>query len=155
MSSAWHQQPIQSVSNAMAQTARDQFARLPGPPGSLGMLEEIASRLAGMQNRLNPKPDPCQLTLFAADHGIHAAGVAGQTPELSPALVRNAINGGSPGAVLARNLGARIEVVDVGLLHDPGELPGLIRCRIGNGSTDFRTTPAMSDHQLHAAMNAG
>ncbi|MBF0263334.1 MAG: nicotinate-nucleotide--dimethylbenzimidazole phosphoribosyltransferase [Magnetococcales bacterium] len=155
MTSAWHQQPIQSISNATHDAARDRFARLAGPPGSLGVLEELAIRMAGMQNRLDPRPDPCQITLFAADHGISAAGVAGMPPEASPGVARNALEGGSPSAVLARSLGARLEVVDVGLKDDPGELTGLIRRRVGPGSTDFRTTPAMNEQQLQAAMSAG
>lgn len=155
MTSAWHQHPIQPVSNAKTQAARDQFARLAGPPGSFGVLEELATRMAGMQNRLDPRADPCQITLFAADHGVCAAGVAGMPPEVSPGLVRNAIQGGSPSAVLARALDTRLEVVDVGLMHDPGDIPGLVRRRIAPGSTDFRATPAMSDQQLHTALTAG
>lgn len=155
MTTSWLHQPVLPLSDAMGQSARDHFASLSGPPGSLGVLEEMASRLAAMQWRLDPSADPCQLSLFFADHGIAHAGVAGVTEEITPAWLRNCLHGTSASAVMARQLGVRYEVIDVGLAHDPGELPGLIQHRAGPGTTDFRTTPAMSDQQLASAMIAG
>ncbi|MBF0340594.1 MAG: nicotinate-nucleotide--dimethylbenzimidazole phosphoribosyltransferase [Magnetococcales bacterium] len=155
MSSSWHQQPVKTVSEPMAQAARDHFARLSGPPGALGALEEIAARMAAMHRSLRPEPDPCQLTIFAADHGIANAGVAGMTDDATPSWLRNCLHGTSASAVMARTLGVRYEVIDVGLAHDPGPLPGLLRQRCGSATTDFRTTPAMSEHQLGAALAAG
>ncbi|MBF0192384.1 MAG: nicotinate-nucleotide--dimethylbenzimidazole phosphoribosyltransferase [Magnetococcales bacterium] len=155
MTSTWLHQPIKPISASMAQAARDHFARLSGPPGALGALEEIAERMAAMQHRLDPAADPCQITLFAADHGVANAGVSGMSVEVTPTLLHSCLNGTSASAVMARTFGIHHEVVDVGLFHDPGALPGLIRQRIGNGTTDFRTTPAMSEPQLAAALAAG
>ncbi|MBF0627744.1 MAG: nicotinate-nucleotide--dimethylbenzimidazole phosphoribosyltransferase [Magnetococcales bacterium] len=155
MTTSWLHQPIKPISDAMAQTARDHFARLSGPPGALGTLEDLAARLAGMQHRADPDADPSQITLFFADHGVANAGVAGMSVDSTPGWLRNCLHGTSASAIMARTLGVRYEVVDLGLVHDPGPLPGLIRQRIEHGTTDFRTTPAMSEHQLTAALTAG
>ncbi|MBF0215141.1 MAG: nicotinate-nucleotide--dimethylbenzimidazole phosphoribosyltransferase [Magnetococcales bacterium] len=155
MTSSWLHQPIKPVSDSQAQAARDHFARLSGPPGVRGTLEELAARMASMQNRQDPEADPAQITVFVADHGIAHAGVAGMSKEITAAWLRNCLNGTSASTVMARTLGVRHEVVDVGLIHDPGPLPGLIQQRIGSGTTDFRTTPAMSEQQLCAALAAG
>lgn len=119
------------------------------------MLAEIAERMAAMQQRSNPIADPVQLSIFAADHGVASAGVAGMSVKSTPEWVRNCLNGVSASAIIAHSLDVRYEVVDVGLAHDPGPLPGLIQCRAGNGTTDFRLTPAMSEAQLQIAMSAG
>ncbi|MBF0428928.1 MAG: nicotinate-nucleotide--dimethylbenzimidazole phosphoribosyltransferase [Magnetococcales bacterium] len=155
MHSSWLHQPIKTPCASTAKAAHDQFSNLSGPPGALGVLAEIAERMAAMQKRLDPSADPCQLTLFAADHGISAAGISGMLPQQSSAFVRNCLNGTSASAVMCQSLGIRYEVVDVGLIHDLGPLPGLIRNRAGHGTADFRQTSAMSEHQLATALNAG
>ncbi|MBF0613620.1 MAG: nicotinate-nucleotide--dimethylbenzimidazole phosphoribosyltransferase [Magnetococcales bacterium] len=155
MFTSWLHQPVKTVSKPMAMAAQDHFARLSGPPGALGALEEIAVRMAAMSQRMDPEADPAQITLFFADHGVAHAGVAGISEDVTPMWLRNCLRGTSASAVMARSLGLRYEVVDLGLARDPGPLPGLIQQRIGPGTTDFRTTPAMSEQQLFAALGAG
>ena len=49
--------------------------RLTKPRGSLGVLEDVSVRLAGITGTCPPAvPAAPAVAVFAADHGVHAAG---------------------------------------------------------------------------------
>ncbi len=154
MPASWLHHTIQTVSPSAGQLARKRLSQFPYPPGALGTLAEIAERMAAMQNRPDPVADPVQLTLFAADHGVTKLKNS-TTDATTQSWLNNCLHGKSASAIMARSLGIHYEVVDVGLTHDPGPLPGLLSHRAGNGTTDFRRTPAMSMTQLNIALTAG
>ena len=62
------------------------------PPGSLGRIEELAAQLASIQSSLMPRMETCQLTIFAADHGIAASGVSAFPQEVTRQMVLNFLN---------------------------------------------------------------
>nr|CRH08210.1 Nicotinate-nucleotide--dimethylbenzimidazole phosphoribosyltransferase (anaerobic pathway of cobalamin biosynthesis, cobT) [Candidatus Magnetococcus massalia] len=151
----WIQQPIQDVDGPAQELARQRQGSLTKPPGSLGRLEEIAIHLAGLQGVEKPQLQQIVITIFAADHGVAAAGVSAFPQSVTVEMIRNFSRGGAAISVLARQLGAKLEVVDVGALEDPGDLPGVIRQRAGAGTVDFRQAPAMDEGQLEQALAAG
>ena len=72
---------------AMDAAARRQ-AELAKPPGSLGALEDVSIRLAGLTGRVKNRIDRCRVLVFAADNGVTAEGVSA-TPvsvTLSPSI---------------------------------------------------------------------
>ena len=95
-------------------TARQ--ARLTKPPGALGRLEAISVQLAAIA-RVSPPPvpEPAVVVVFAADHGVLASGVSPWPQEVTAQMVANFCAGGAAINVLARHVGARVEVVDVGV----------------------------------------
>jgi nicotinate-nucleotide--dimethylbenzimidazole phosphoribosyltransferase len=133
-------------------------AALTKPPGALGELESLAVHLAALQGRARPAVERVRIVVFAADHGIAAEeGVSAFPPSVTVEMVRNFARGGAAVNVLARALGASLEVVDVGTRIDPGlPLPGcVLDRRIAPGTANFRRSPAMSASQLAAALAAG
>ena len=56
---------------AMDAAARRQ-AELAKPPGSLGALEDVSIRLAGLTGRVKNRIDRCRVLVFAADNGVTA-----------------------------------------------------------------------------------
>lgn len=136
------------------QLARQRQGRLTKPVGALGEMESLAIRLAGMQGVERPTVDRVQIAVFAADHGIAASGVSAYPQSVTAAMVRNFIQGGAAISVLARELGATLEVIDVGTLGEPPGL-GVVDQRVGAGTRDFTTGPAMSAQDLTAALLAG
>ncbi len=57
--------------------ARRRQAELAKPPGSLGALEDMSIRLAGILRTPRPrKIDRCRVTVLAADNGVVAEGVS-------------------------------------------------------------------------------
>lgn len=150
----WIKASIQPAGEAFAEQARVRQATLTKPPGSLGFLEDIAVRLASLQQTGQPTIESVQVTVFAADHGIAEAGVSAFPQEVTGQMVTNFVTGGATANVLARHLGACFEVVDTGL-RSPLELTGLIVDRAGPGTANFAVQPAMTQAQLEVALNAG
>jgi len=155
MSMAWLEAPVAGVDSGVRAAALARQAQLTKPPGSLGQLERLAVELAAMQGSEIPALERVRIVIFAADHGVAEEGVSAFPQEVTAAMIHNFANGGAAISVLARALGAELEVVDVGTVNDPGPLAGVISQRVGNGSANFCSGPAMSSEQLAAAMEAG
>jgi nicotinate-nucleotide--dimethylbenzimidazole phosphoribosyltransferase len=155
MSHDWLTAACIAVDEESMRLARDHQSQLTKPPGSLGMLEALAIRLAGMQRSAIPAVDKVWISVFAGDHGIAAEGVSAFPQVVTGEMVRNFANGGAAISVLARALGASLEVVNLGTVNDPGELPGVRRAIIAAQTRNFCEGPAMDDRQLAAALRAG
>lgn len=125
------------------------------PVGSLGVIEALAAQLAEIQQTLTPSADTCCLTIFAADHGMSAAGVSAFPSEVTRQMVLNFLTGGAAANVFARSVGADVQVVDAGTLAPPIEHPDLIRRRIAGGTRNAIEAPAMTPKQLDGALAAG
>ncbi|WP_425402588.1 nicotinate-nucleotide--dimethylbenzimidazole phosphoribosyltransferase [Halofilum ochraceum] len=151
----WWRAPVPAPDEAAAAAAAARQAELTKPPGSLGRLEWIATDLAGMQGVDCPILDRVHIAIFAADHGVAAEGVSAFPQAVTLEMVRNFARGGAAISVLARGLGAELDVIDMGTAHDDGELAGVQRVRIAAGTANFCTGPAMSVAQCRAALDAG
>lgn len=130
-------------------------AQLTKPPGSLGALEAAAVRLAALQHMPRPALDRVWISVFAADHGVAAEGVSAFPQAVTGEVVRNFAGGGAAISVLARELGATLDVVNLGTVNDPGEIAGVRRAIVAASSANFCEQPAMSAAQLQAALDAG
>jgi nicotinate-nucleotide--dimethylbenzimidazole phosphoribosyltransferase len=151
----WLGIPAATPSAPHHEQAEARQAELTKPPGSLGFLEQLACRLAGLQGRERPRIEQVQIVVFAGDHGIARAGVSAFPQEVTAAMVRNFANGGAAISVLARQIGAQFEVVNLGTVLDPGPLPGVKDYHLGPGTASFDADPAMTEHQLACALGAG
>ena len=155
MTMHWLETPAHPIDQAILAAAQARQGQLTKPPGSLGYLEQIAVRLAAMQGTQQPDLSRVRITVFAADHGIADEGVSAFPQAVTGQMIANFAHGGAAISVLARNLGARLEVVDVGSKTDSAALPGVIVSKAGEGTANFRRHPAMSDAQLAAALQTG
>ncbi len=151
----WLHTAAKPIDQAMLAAARERQGQLTKPPGSLGYLEEIAVRLAAMQGTQQPSLERVRIVVFAADHGIAAEGVSAFPQAVTGQMILNFAQGGAAISVLARQLGASLEVVDVGSLADSAAMVGVIVAKAGNGSANFRRQAAMNEGQLAAALAAG
>ena len=124
------------------------------PPGSLGKLEKVATRLSGMLGD-TPMPDQPAITVFAADHGVAVENVSAFPQAVTGEMVRNFASGGAAICVMARALKARLEVVNLGTVNDPGEIEGVVRRIISPATANIAKESAMTNKQLEAAMEAG
>jgi nicotinate-nucleotide--dimethylbenzimidazole phosphoribosyltransferase len=125
------------------------------PRGSLGRLEEIASRIAGIRGLSAPGPAPSVVVVVAADHGIAAENVSAYPQEVTAQMVRNFASGGAAVCVLAHKAGARLVVVDAGIASDLGDVPGVLDRRIGPGTANATRGPAMTPDQASRALATG
>ncbi|WP_199098873.1 nicotinate-nucleotide--dimethylbenzimidazole phosphoribosyltransferase [Dyella sp. ASV21] len=155
MSHDWLREPCFAIDHESREQAREHQGQLTKPPGSLGTLEALAIRLAGLQHKPLPSAQQVWITVFAGDHGVAAEGVSAFPQVVTGEMVRNFAKGGAAISVLARTLGAMLEVVNLGTVNDPGELPLVRRAIIAPQTRNFCEQPAMSDAQLAAALRAG
>ncbi|MBF0158613.1 MAG: nicotinate-nucleotide--dimethylbenzimidazole phosphoribosyltransferase [Magnetococcales bacterium] len=153
----WIYQPIAAIAHTKRQEVQQHLARLCKPVASLGMLETLAVRLAGMQHSDQPSVDPARIVLFCADHGVAVEQVSAYPQSTTQIMVRHFLGGGAAIAVMARQLGVALEVVDVGIATAQPLPPqtGLVAHRAGRGSANFLHGPAMDQQQLIKALEAG
>ncbi len=151
----WLHQPVKPIATAAYQHALDRQLRLAKSPGSLGVMEQIAVRLCGMQNSNKPHLTEIQISIFAADHGIAEEEGTAFPHAVTQGTIRSITNGGAAIAVLAKYLGAELEVVDVGVGHNLNGNQGVVRARVAHGTANFRYAPAMTAAQLAAALLVG
>ncbi|WP_266168456.1 nicotinate-nucleotide--dimethylbenzimidazole phosphoribosyltransferase [Dyella subtropica] len=148
-------QPCLSIDAACETAARERQLQLTKPPGSLGALESVATRLAGLQRTAQPSVERVWISVFAGDHGVTEEGVSAFPQVVTGEMVRNFAHGGAAISVLAHELGASLEVVNLGTVNDPGELPQVRRAIIAAQTANFVSHEAMTVGQLELALQAG
>jgi len=136
------------------QKALNKQAQLTKPLGSLGLLEDIAVRLAAMQKTEKPAIEKVWVSVFAADHGIAEESVSAFPQVVTTEMVKNFANESAAVNVLSRFVNADFEVIDVGLLAAV-DISGIIVERAGNGTANFAKQAAMTEEQLKIALTTG
>src|SRR5215216_4285449 len=106
---------ISPLDETAMQTARARQDTLTKPRGSLGKLEELSIQLAGMKADPFPSVERKAVIVMAADHGVTVEGVSAYPAEVTAQMVLNFLHGGAAINVLARQAGARVTVVDIGV----------------------------------------
>lgn len=152
---AWLCDPISPPDEGAAQSARRRQSRLTKPAGSLGELETVVVRLAGLQGRECPRVDRLHISVFAADHGVAAENVSAYPQAVTAQMIDNFAGGGAAISVLARHLGATLEVIDLGTVGHSQATSGVRRERIARSTANFAHEPAMDFDQLASAMSSG
>ena len=136
--------------------ARQHHARLTKPAGSLGELEVLGIQLAGIgQASPPPIPEPATVAVFAGDHGVVDAGVTPWPSEVTRQMVGNFCAGGAAINVIARQVGAEVVVVDVGVDGDLDPAPNLLRRKVRHGTANMVEQPAMTRSEAQAALDVG
>lgn len=155
MTEYWWQAPCRALSERASQAARDRDAQLTKPAGSLGRLDALIPRLAALRAQARPTIDPVWIAVFAGDHGVAAEGVSAFPQSVTGQMLGNFVNGGAAISVLARQLGATLEVIDLGTASPAGPLSGVRHVALGAGTENFVEGPAMSHETCAQAMQAG
>jgi nicotinate-nucleotide--dimethylbenzimidazole phosphoribosyltransferase len=137
------------------QKAEKRQARLTRPAKSLGWLEEIAIQVAGITGREIPLLGKKRVFLCAADHGLSGEGSPALFPKITPATVLKFLQGGAAVNALARQAGAEVQVVDVGVAADIPKHKQLLSAKIARGTGNFRVEAAMTESQCLRALELG
>ena len=125
------------------------------PQGSLGRLEELAMRYCLITGRDKPVLKNKIIFTCAGDHGVTNEGVSAFPSAVTPQMVLNFLRGGAGVNVLARQAGARVIVVDMGVNYDFEEAKDLEIRKIGRGTGNIAVGPAMTREQAEQAIMAG
>lgn len=145
---------IQPPDNVAMAAANEHLDILTKPPGSLGKLEALAVRLAGITGEVASSFSKRVVTVMAADHGVCEEGISAFPAEVTPQMVLNFLAGGAAVNVLARQAGAEVQCVDVGVNADMTH-PSLIQRKVRYGTANMAQGPAMSREEAEAAIWVG
>jgi nicotinate-nucleotide--dimethylbenzimidazole phosphoribosyltransferase len=141
-------------SEAICEAKRLQEA-LTKPPGSLGKLEDLSIRLAGIYGV--PRPSIGRKTVFtmAADHGVTVEGVSAYPKEVTRQMVLNFVSGGAAINVLSRHVGADVNVVDMGVATSEEWPEGILNRKVGPGTRNMSQGPAMTVDEARLCLEIG
>lgn len=145
---------IPSADQAAMEKARERQAQLAKPPGSLGMLEELSIRLAGMTGKLHNHFEKKQLLVFAADNGVFEEGVSSAPQSVTLMQTVNIARGKTGAGVLSGYFGWDVTVVDMGVNADIRE-PKVVNKKIAYGTKNIAKGPAMTREEALKAVLTG
>ena len=143
---------------AVRAQAHRRLEALTMPYWALGRLLDLAEDLAGITRSMRPPVTGKAIFVMAGDHGVVAEGVSKYPQEVTPQMVANFVAGGAGINALARQAGAAVRVVDMGVAADLGELVSsgkIISRPIGPGTQNMARGPAMSRDEAIRAVEAG
>ena len=146
---------IEKPDRSLEKEIQNHLDNLTKPPGSLGMLEDIAKKYCLARQTTAPRINKKAIYTFAGDHGVVEEGVSAYPKEVTPQMVLNMLNGGAAINVLARHANASVYVVDIGVDFDFKDAPGLIKKKIGKGTNNIRKGPAMTKEEAIQAIEVG
>jgi len=141
--------------DAVRQDAQDAIDNKTKPPGSLGLIEQLAVQLASIQQTLQPCIDPARIIIFGADHGVAIEGVSAFPSEVTQQMMANFAAGGAAVCVLGKSAGASVEAIDVGVDGDLTGLTTIVHSKVAPGTANFSKEAAMTHEQLDAALQVG
>jgi nicotinate-nucleotide--dimethylbenzimidazole phosphoribosyltransferase len=134
---------------------RKEFDGLAKPVGSLGKLEIIAAQIAGITHSQTPTVDPAAIALFGADHGIAADDSVTPWPQAITGMMLEVMGDNKAAvSVLADVADIYVQIINVGAISD-SKSPNVRNERVASGTADIRTTDAMSDAVVRAALEVG
>jgi len=124
------------------------------PPHSLGKLEDISVKIAGITGKVFNRADKRRVIVFSSDNGIAEEGVASAPQSVTLAQTINFTRGLTGVAVIAKHFNTELDVIDVGILTD-FNCPGVRNMKIAHGTRNFAKEPAMTRDECLRAMVIG
>ena len=154
MNKQWWLEPCRVPDEAVRQAARQRDAQLTKPAGALGRIDAVIPHLAALQGRERPSVQRIFIAIFAGDHGVAEEGISAFPQSVTAQMLGNFVNGGAAISVLAKQLDATLEVIDLGTAA-PLSLPRVRHLSLGPGTCNFTRESAMSAETCQLAMEAG
>lgn len=144
--------PLSASFDTAAQRHLDSLTK---PQGSLGRLEELARRVAVIQETIPPRLGAKLIFVFAADHGITEERVSAYPKAVTAQMTQNFLDGGAAINVLARHYQIKTEIIDVGVDHDFIQCRNLRHCKLRRGTANFSRGPALTREQARRSVELG
>jgi nicotinate-nucleotide--dimethylbenzimidazole phosphoribosyltransferase len=144
--------PLDERAMAEARMRQDNLTK---PQGSLGQLEFVSIRVAGIKGNPRPKIHHKVIFTLAGDHGVTRKGVSAYPSEVTPQMVYNFLRGGAAINVLARQVGARVIIADLGVASVLERHSQLKDKKVALGTHNIAEGPAMSREEAIRSIEAG
>lgn len=145
---------IRPVDRAVMAAAQREIDYCLKPPGSLGKLESMARQIAGITGQVHNAIRKKAIVVMMADNGVYTEGVAMYPQDITRIGAEFVTTGRMGVNFLARQAGADIIAVDIGIQVDV-DLPGVINRKVRYGTANFLKEPAMTREEAIQAIEAG
>ncbi len=146
---------IPTPNEDVKQKALERLANQARPAGSLGVLEGISARLAGIAGAIDVKLSNKVIVTCAGDHGVVEEGVSLFPQEVTLQMVENFVNGGASINALGRHIGATVRAADMGVNYDFDPTLPIFHKKVRKGTSNMAVGPAMSRDEAVKAIESG
>lgn len=146
---------IKPVDRALLEPAQLRLDNLTKPRGSLGRLEDFASRVVAITGKENPDLSRKVILTMAGDHGVTEENVSAYPQAVTAQMIYNFLSGGAAINVLARHVGAKVIIVDMGVAAELKPHPDLVSKKVSPGTRNFARGPAMTREEAIRSLEAG
>ncbi|QTA92155.1 nicotinate-nucleotide--dimethylbenzimidazole phosphoribosyltransferase [Desulfonema magnum] len=148
-------QNIKAPDKEVYEAAKERLRNQARPSGSLGILEDVGARLAGIFSTLDVKLANKVVITCAGDHGICEEGVSLFPSDVTPQMIYNFVKWGASVNVLARHAGAEVKVADLGVACDFDPSLPIFHKKVRKGTSNFARGPAMTRDEAKKSIEAG
>ncbi|MCL2834452.1 MAG: nicotinate-nucleotide--dimethylbenzimidazole phosphoribosyltransferase [Treponema sp.] len=145
---------IKDPDTAAMANARARLDDLAKPPGSLGKLEEIAVKLAGISGGMVYDTSKRCVIIMSSDNGVVEEGVASAPQSVTYIQTLNFTKGITGAAVIAKQFNTDLIIVDVGINADVNH-PQIKNKKIRKGTWNIARREAMTYDEALRAILAG
>ena len=146
---------ITPVDRSLEPDIRAHLDNLTKPVGSLGLLEDLAANYCLITGTTSPQLGKKRIVTFAGDHSVATEGVSAYPSEVTPQMVYNMLAGGAAINVLAKHVGADIQVVDIGVADPLEGASSIVRRKVKPGTDNMSRGPAMTEEEAIQAILVG
>ena len=150
---------IEKIDYSLVKETQNRLDNLTKPQGSLGKLEELAKLIVGITGKENPILKNKVIFTLAADHGVTEEKVSAYPKEVTAQMVYNFLRGGAGINVLAKHIGARVVIVDMGVAEKVQgsrfKVQGFKDRKINYGTKNMAKGPAMTKTEAIRSIEVG
>lgn len=146
---------IRPVDSDAQNRALERQKTLTKPTGALGDLEHLSVRLAGVFGSEKPDPHGTAVIVCAADHAVVLEGVSAYPQAVTMGMVHNFLSGGAAVNALARGVGARVTVVNAGVMGTLEDAPNLVNRPVKAGAGNIKLEAAMTPAECLQGIELG
>lgn len=145
---------IKPLDCSSIEKARNRVDSLAKPLGSLGTLESIVIKLAGITGKLFNNIDKKCVIIMSSDNGVVEEGVASAPQYVTLEQTKNFIKGKTGVAAISKTNDTKLMVFDVGINSDE-KIEGVINRKINKGTKNIFKEAAMTYDEAIKAFNIG
>lgn len=135
--------------------AADKLRNQARPAGSLGRLEDIAAKLAGITGKCNMHFPVRKIITCAGDHGVVEENVSLFPQDTTRLMVENFVDEGASINVLAKEAFAEVAVADLGVNCEFCRTLPIFHKKVGMGTANFTKGPAMTREEAVQSIENG
>lgn len=137
-----------------ADACRARWNAVAKPLRSLGFLEDMVAKIAGVQRTPDVDISKRAALVFCADNGVVAEGVTQTDSAVTASVARSIARGTGNICQMAKVARCDVFAVDVGMLH-PVDEPGILDRRVAAGTNNIARGPAMTREECEKAISVG